>query len=67
MLWAEPVEITLPDGYSVGESADGTRHLYDPEDKYEPIVDDHGHPAIVIGAWQNKDGKPFTRYQRLDK
>lgn len=67
MIWADPIEITLPDGYSVAEAADGQQYLYDARGRQEPILDDHGHPAIVIGVGVNKQGKTFSRCLRLDK
>lgn len=67
MIWSEPVQITLPDGYTVSIANDGHQYLYDPQDNHEPVVDDHGHPAIEIGSWQNKEGKPYVRFLRLDK
>lgn len=67
MIWIEPIEITIPDGYTVRVANNGGRYLYDTKNEFTPIEDDHGHPAINMGVWQNKAGKPFVRYQRLDK
>lgn len=67
MVWVDPVEIILPEGYTIAEANDGHKYLYDEQDKQQPIVDDHGHPAIVTGKGRNKEGKPFLYYKRLDK
>lgn len=67
LIWIEPVTITIPDGYSIDESNSGPREMYDRDGQRVEIVDDHGHPAILIGIGRNRDGKAFARYQRLDK
>lgn len=67
MRWITPIEATLPDGYSIAESASGPKELYDTQGEYVKIVDDHGHPAILIDVRQNKRGKQYGVYNRLDK
>ncbi|HBS60894.1 MAG TPA: hypothetical protein DEA44_16730 [Firmicutes bacterium] len=67
MIWVEPVQITLPDGYTVAESESGPREMYDPQGRYVKIFDDHGHPAIMYGTGRGREGKPFAKYFRLDK
>lgn len=67
MIWVEPVQITLPEGYTIAENNTGSLALYDPQGNPTAIGDDHGHPAIYLETWRNKQGKPFDRYQRLDK
>lgn len=67
LLSAEPVEITLPDGYTIARNGYDELRMFDAAGQYVEIVDDHGHPALIIEQWINKQGKPFLRYQRLDK
>lgn len=67
MIWADPVTITIPDGYTIAANNYGDIMLFDTDNCAVDIVDDHGHPAIVIGAGTNKGGKRFARYKRLDK
>jgi hypothetical protein len=67
MITVTPVEITLPDGYEIAKSASGPKELYDAQGEYVQIVDDHGHPAILIDVRYNKRGKQYGVYNRLDK
>lgn len=67
MRWVTPIEITLPDGFEIAESADGQRFLYDAQGQHVAIEDDHGHPAILVDVRANKRGKQYGVYQRLDR
>lgn len=67
MVWIDPVQITIPVGYSVAESSGGGRLLYGPDGSNELIVDDHGHPAIITGAYRSKRGELCPAYTRLDQ
>jgi len=67
MVWVSPIDITLPEGYSVAECASGGRELYDLQDQRVEIVDDHGHPALLVDVRTNKRGKQYGVYQRLDE
>ena len=64
---SQPVEISLPEGFTIAPNTYGELMLWNATGTHVDIVDDHGHPAIVIEHWTNKNGKPFTRYRRLDK
>ena len=63
---SSPVDISIPVGYEVCKNTFGELQLFDNQGRYIDVIDDHGHPAILIEIWQNKNGKPFPRYLRLD-
>jgi hypothetical protein len=67
MIWVTAIEITLPDGYEVSECVDGSKQLYDKKGDQIEILDDHGHPAILLDIYNNKQGKPYGHFIRLDK
>lgn len=67
MIWVDPVQITIPEGYRVAESNGGDRLLYDPQGRYVEIVDRRGHPAIITGAYRDKRGELCPAYAHLDK
>lgn len=67
MLWVEEIQCTLPEGYSIVERVSDTTELYNESGKRVEIVDDHGHPAIVLDILHNKEGRSFAKYLRLDK
>jgi hypothetical protein len=50
MIWAEPIKITLPDGWSVGVNAYGERIVFDETGTKADIIDHNGHPAVIVDA-----------------
>lgn len=68
MQWVTPIEITLPEGYSIKESYGLTQYLYDDKGKHVDVIDDDGHPAIHTGkTYTGKDGRTHFAMLRLDK
>jgi hypothetical protein len=67
MIWVTAIDIVLPDGYTVAESNSGSKELYDENDNQVDIIDDHGHPAILLDVYNNKQGKHYGHFLRLDK
>lgn len=49
MIWADPVEVTIPDGFTVADNTAGIAMLYDQTGAYYPITDRHEKPYYYDG------------------
>lgn len=49
MIWADPVEVTIPDGFTIADNMVGIAMLYDQTGECYPITDWHGKPHCDDG------------------
>lgn len=61
-VWWTPIEITIPEGYTVAQCNDWQYRLFDSKGRSMDILDWRDHPCII-----DLDTPGYPRYIRLDK